>query len=231
MICKKHGVAGGGIREGSLEEVTPKPECRVGSRGGGGAGVCGGGAEPGEQYPSTRRTTALPSAGPTSLESNAEQIRWDCLKESQITRCPGKPTTSPGRPRVSVSVEPKQSSGWGGERARLPMAGTFRAGQEVVGEDTGTAARVRSRTSEGHHPLGQPSWHQGLVSRKTIFPRMGVGMVRAEMQAMGSSKASLAHLLCSPVLISRYCGLGILLKGIGTTNGSGSLGGVLAVEL
>ena len=58
-------------------------------------------------------------------------------------------------------------------------------------------------------------------------------MVRAEMQAMGSGKASLAHLLCSPVLTSQvgYHGLGILLKGMGTTNGSGSLGGVLAVEV
>ena len=116
MICKKHGVAGGGTRESSLEEVTPKPSAGSGHRG---AGVCRGGAEPGERYPSTRGTTALPPAGPTSLESNAEQIQRDCLKESQITRCPGNPTTSPGRPRVSVSVEPKQSSGWGGERARL----------------------------------------------------------------------------------------------------------------
>ena len=50
MTRKKHGVAGGGIKEGSLEEVTPNPSagsCH------GGAGVCGGGAEPGDQYPGT----------------------------------------------------------------------------------------------------------------------------------------------------------------------------------
>ena len=116
------------------------------------------------------------------------------------------------------------------------MAGTFRAGQEVVGEDTGTAARVRSRTSEGHHPLGQRSptfLAPGTGFVEDNYSKDGVGMVRAEMQAMESSKASLTHLLYSPVLTSQgqYRGLGILPKGMGTTNGSGSLGGVLAVEL
>ena len=176
---------------------------------------------------STRGTTALPPAGPTSLESNAEQIRQDCLKESQITRCPGNPTTSPGHPHVSVSVEPEQSSEWGGEPARLPMAG-----QEVVGEDTGTATGVRLRTSEDHHPLGQRS--PTFLARGTGFVEDNFPMDRGEDGSGGNAsdgeqQTKLHSLTCcvAQFLSSTdgYHGLGIRLQGMGATNGLGSLGG------
>ena len=177
MICKKHGVAGGGTREGSLEEVTPKPSAGSGH---GGAGVCGGGAEPGE-IPINRGDHC-------SAPCRAHLLGIKCctntvgLFEGEPNHpLPGKPNHQPSRPRVSVSVEPKQSSGWGGERARLPTAGTFRTGQEAVGEDTGTAARVRSRTSEGHHPLGQ---------RSPTFLAPGTGFVEDNFSKDGGGDGS-----------------------------------------
>ena len=101
-----------------------QPERRVMSRGS--RGLRGRGRARGpipRHCSSTRGTTALPPAGPTSLESNAEQIRQDCLKESQITRCPENPTTSPGHPRVSVSVESSRAVNGVGKRPGSPWLG------------------------------------------------------------------------------------------------------------
>ena len=52
----------------------------------------------------------------------------------------------------------------------------------------------------------QSFWHEGPVSRKTIFPRNGAGvggMVQAVIRAMGSSRLSFA---CSPATHLLLCG-------------------------
>lgn len=85
--------------------------------------------------------------------------------------------------------------GWG--TASSLTAGTFRAGQEAVGEDMGTAPGVKG-PQKGIIPLGQRSptfWHRALVSWKTIFPRMGVRTVSGGMHAMGGA-ADKASLTC-----------------------------------
>ena len=59
------------------------------------------------------------------------------------------------------------------------------AGQEVVGEDTGTATGVRSRTSEGHHPLGQQS--PTFLARGTGFVEDNFSTDRGEDGSGGNA--------------------------------------------
>lgn len=209
-----------------MKEVTPNPSAGSCHRG---AGVCGGGQSQG----SDTQALFINKGDHCPAPCWAHLLGIKCRANTAGLFEGGPNYRLPRKPN-----QPKQSSGWGGEPARLPTAGTFRAGQEAVGEDMGTAPGVRLRTSEGHHPLGQRSptflaWGTGFVEDNFSTDGGEDGFRRKCTRWGAADKASLAHLLCSPVL--KFPGqvpqVGDPAPGHGNHQWVGKFRGVLAGEL